>query len=571
MFRISERKGKLIYILMISLIPNLIWAQFVPKNLSPQQIEKAHEWVDSTYQTLSQDERLGQLFIVSLYTNKGQAYIDQVRQTVKNEKIGGVILMQDDAATEINLVNEFQTTSKIPLFIGMDAEWGLNQRIAGAYKFPWAMTLGAIQNNHLIYDMATKIAHDAKRMGVNWVFAPDVDVNTNPDNPIIGNRSFGSNVRNVTRKGLAYVRGLQDHDVLSSIKHFPGHGDTSVDSHLDLPVVNHDLERLKDVELAPFRNLTKDGVAAVMVAHLYVPALEPNENVPSSVSPEIITGLLKDKFGFKGLIVTDALNMGAVAKRYKPGVLDAMAFAAGDDVLLFSQAVSEGKRLIQQAIDQGTIPESRVEESVKKILLAKYYLGLFKFKPINADDIQNDLNNYSHVFLAEQLYANALTLLKNQDHLLPLKPNETVYYVPLEEAPYQDFSNALSRNVNLIITPASEIGKIPEDAKVIIGFHKDNSTAYKPYKISQASKDVLSQLTSNHHVILDVFGSPYALKDIDISKVNSVLVSYENNRESMNATARAMMGETKIHGRLPVTVNEHLKYGAGKDLDAVEE
>ena len=542
------------------------FAQYQPKNLSQKDLEKANKWVDQTYNSLTQDEKLGQLFITALYTNKDQNHINFVRQLVNREKIGGIILMQDNAAQEINLVNEFQGSSKVPLLIGMDAEWGLFQRIAAAHKFPWAITLGAIQDDKLVYEMASKIANDAKRMGVNWDFAPVVDVNTNPSNPIIGNRSFGSDVQNVIRKGLAYSNGLQDNGVLAAIKHFPGHGDTDKDSHLDLPVVKHNIDRLNSIELAPFKALMDKNVGGVMVAHLYVPALEPKAGVPASVSYAIITDLLKKQFGYKGLIITDALNMGAVASRYKAGELDKRAFAAGNDLMLFSQDAIEGKKLIQQAIDNGEIPQSRVEESVKKILLTKYFLGLTNYKKINPDNINYDLNNESHALLSEKLYANALTLLKNDKKLLPLQRNETVYYVPLEEAPYQTFANELGKNVNLIIKKAGEISSIPAGSKVIVGLHKDNSTAYKPYKISAGSKTVLSQLSKNTQVILDVFGSPYALMDMDIQNIPAVLVSYENNEYSQKAAAKAFTGQTKIHGRLPVVINKQLQYGDGQDL-----
>lgn len=556
---------KLLYtsLFVFSLISFTAKAQYQPKNLSKDDLKKAHRWVDKTYRSLSQDEKLGQLFIVALYTNKGEDYINQIRNIVVNDKIGGLILMQDDAAREINLVNEFQQKSKIPMMIGMDAEWGLFQRIATAHKFPWAMTLGAIQDKDLIYKMSSKIAEDCHRMGINWDFAPVVDVNTNPNNPIIGNRSFGSEVDNVISSALSYSNGLQDNTILAAIKHFPGHGDTSTDSHLDLPVVSHSLERLNTVELAPFKALMDKGIGGVMVAHLYVPSLESGKGIPASVSKNIITGLLKDKLGYKGLIITDALNMGAVANKYKPGELDALAFKAGNDIMLFSQGVSEGKKLIQKSIEKGEISQSRVEESVKKILLTKYFLGLDTYSPKNPENINSDLNNDSHKILVQDLYANALTLLKDDQKLLPIAGKQ-VYYVPMEEAPYQTFANQLGSNV--IIKKASEISTIPTGSIVIAGFHKDNSTAYKPYKISAESKKVLADLTKSQNVILNVFGSAYALKDIDISKVSTVLVSYENNDDSMAAAAAALNGKTKIWGRLPVSVNDQLKAGMGIDL-----
>lgn len=544
-----------------------IAAQYQPKNLSNEDLKKANAWVDKTYNSLSQDEKLGQLFIVALYTNRGEDYINNVRNIVTNEKIGGLILMQDDAAREINLVNEFQKTSKVPLMIGMDAEWGLFQRIATAHKFPWAMTLGAIQDKNLIKEMAAKIAEDCKRMGINWDFAPVVDVNTNPENPIIGNRSFGSEVQNVINSAMAYSTGLQDNNILAAIKHFPGHGDTNTDSHLDLPVIPHDLNRLNSVELAPFKALMDRGIGGVMIAHLYVPALEKGKEIPASVSHNIITGLLKEKLGYKGLIITDALNMAGVAKRYKPGQLDALAFKAGNDIMLFSDGVKEGKRLIQLAIDNKEISQNRVEESVKKILLTKYFLGLNNYQPRNPENINQDLNNKSHQELVEKLYSNALTLVKDEQKLLPLNCNETYYYVPLEEAPFETFANQLSLNTTIIVKKASEIASIPANSKIIVGLHKDNSSAYKPYKISEDSKKILAELSKNHKIILNVFGSAYALKDLDITKISTVLVAYENNDDSMKATAKSLNGKSPILGRLPVLVNDQLQAGAGIDLN----
>lgn len=565
---IQKVMKKLLYtsLFIAALISPRANAQYQPKNTSKEDMKKAQQWVEKTYKNLSQDEKLGQLFIVALYTNKGEDYINQVRSIVANDKIGGLILMQDDAAREITLVNEFQQKSKVPLMIGMDAEWGLFQRIATAHKFPWAMTLGAIQDKNLVYQMSAKIAEDCHRMGINWDFAPVVDVNTNPNNPIIGNRSFGSEVDNVISSALSYSNGLQDNNILAAIKHFPGHGDTSTDSHLDLPVVSHNMERLNSTELAPFKALMDKGIGGVMVAHLYVPSLESGKGIPASVSKNIITGLLKDKLGYKGLIITDALNMGAVANKYKPGELDAMAFKAGNDIMLFSQGVSEGKKLIQKAIDSKEISQSRVEESVKKILLTKYFLGLTQYTPKNPENINADLNNDSHKALVQNLYSNALTLLKDEKKLLPLSGKQ-VYYVPLEEAPYQTFANRMGSNI--MIKKASEINTIPAGSTVIVGFHKDNSTAYKPYKISSESKKVLADLTKSQNIILNVFGSAYALKDIDLSKISTVLVSYENNDDSMNATADALNGKTKIWGKLPVLVNDQLKPGMGIDLNPV--
>ena len=540
-------------------------AQFSPKNITKDLDKKAAKYADSLYAKLSMDERIGQLYIVALYTNKDQNHISGVRKLVEQERIGGIILMQDDAEQEIALVNEFQKKSRVPMLFGMDAEWGLYQRIKIAHKFPWAMTLGAIQDNNLVYEMASKIAEDAKKMGIYWNFAPVVDVNTNPKNPIIGNRSFGSDVQNVIAKALAYAQGLQDNGVLAAIKHFPGHGDTDVDSHLDLPVVKHSLERLNKIELAPFKALMDKKIGGAMIAHLYVPQLEKGKNIPASISYDIVTNLLKNKFRYEGLVITDALNMNAVAKKYPAGELDLRAFKAGNDVLLFSQDVPTGKKLIKEAIQKGEISEKRLEESVKKILKTKYLLGLQNLRPLSSEGINNVLNNDSHAKISEKLYANALTLLKDEKQLFPLREKE-VYYLPLEEASHEVFLQELSKEIKVKKISFKEIQSIPENAVVIIGLHKDNSTAYKPYRVSWESKRLINQVKSRNRVILNVFGSPYALQDVDISGISSVLVSYENNPLSMKATAEAYLGKQKINGRLPVVVNEQIKYGMGIDV-----
>ena len=548
--------------LFILIFANLS-AQYFPKNAPKNLEQKAEKYADSLYQQLSLDEKIGQLYIVALYNNRGEEEIQKIRNLVEKEKIGGLILMQDNAEKHIQLLNEFQGKSKVKMMIGIDGEWGLFQRFPAAHKFPWAMTLGAIQDNSLIYEMTSKIAEDCKRMGIYWDFAPVVDVNTNPANPIIGNRSFGSDINNVIAKGLAYAQGLQDNGVLASMKHFPGHGDTDTDSHLDLPVVSHNLERLNSVELAPFKALLDKKIGGVMVAHLYVPALEKQSGIPASVSYDIITNLLKKSYQYNGLIITDALNMNAVAKKFPAGELDLRAFKAGNDIMLFSQDVPNGKALIKSALEKGEISENRLAESVKKILKTKYLLGLQNLKSINSENINEDLNNASHAELSEKLYSNAITLLKDEKNLLPLSCSETYYYLPLEEAPFQTFVENLNLGTTVKLISKNEIAQIPENSTVIVGFHKDNSTAYKSYKISQESKDILAELSKKQNVILDVFGSPYALKDVDISTISTVLVSYENNDLSLKASAKAILGKTKISGKLPVIVNENLKAGSG--------
>lgn len=549
------------YFLILLGVFSLGKAQYQPMNWNEEKEKEAQLWVKKTYDELSLDEKLGQLFILALYTNKGQEHIEEVRKMVKEEKIGGLILMQEDIHQHIKLVNEFNRISKIPLLVGMDAEWGVFQRINTAYKYPWAMPQGAIQNKNVIKEMATQIAKDCYRVGVRWNFAPVVDVNTNAKNPIIGNRSFGSNVKNVVASAWAYVQGLEQNGVLSAIKHFPGHGDTSVDSHYDLPVVKHPKKRLEKIEIAPFKQLINKGVGGVMVAHLYVPALAGEKSLPASISKEVVTRYLKNQLNYKGLIITDALNMGAVAKNYPDGELDAMAFEAGNDLMLFSQAVHKGKNYIKKAINDGKIPISRVEESVKKILLNKYYLGLHQLDLIDENSVE--LSTPYHQKIVEKVYENALTLIQNKKKNLPLSKQKTYYYLPLEEGNFDFFQKKLEEKYKIIVKKNTEINSIPEGETIIIGLHKDNSTAYKPYEISKESKEILEKLKIKNNVILLNFASPYALKNIEISKISTILIAYENNQDAMNAVIKALGLENSISGKLPVEVNQKLKYGKG--------
>jgi len=533
------------------------FAQYIPKNLSSQDLEKAHKWVSETYDSLSDDERLGQLFVVALYTNIGKKHIESVRKLVLEEKIGGIILMQDNAEESARLVKEFQSISNVPMFVGIDAEWGLSQRFPTAHKFPWAMTLGAIQNNQLIYEMASKIAQDAKKIGINWIFAPVVDINTNQQNPVIGNRSFGSDVKNVIEKSLAYVNGLQDNGVLATIKHFPGHGDTDKDSHVDLPIVNHKMRRLKKVELAPFKALADKNVGGIMVAHLYVPAMEDKKNIPATISKNIISNILKKRLKYKGLIVTDALNMGAVSNKFKAGDLEKKAFEAGNDIMLFSKEVILGKKFIQQAINNGEISSFRIEESVKKILLTKYFLKFNNGFEYNSENTTYNLNNEEHHKLSEKLYQNAITLIKDEKNLLPLRNNEIIYYLPLGEGKYEYFADNLNKNTNLTIKIVYKISEIPKNAKVMVGLHQKNSAVYKRNKITTDSyMKILHRLSDGNDVILCLFGSPYILGDLDVKNISTILVSYENNEYSQKATIKSFfVDKNEITGIIPVSID----------------
>lgn len=554
---------KKILCLLILFCVNKLWSQ----SDSPLFVDSVQQkkWVEEKYKAMSLEEKVGQLFILAAYSNRDLEHENEIETLVKNENIGGLIFMQDNAVHQAELTNRYNQSAKIPLLIGMDAEWGLAMRIKDVKRFPWAMTVGAVKDNNLVRQMGNNIGEQVARLGVHFNFAPVVDVNTNPQNPIIGNRSFGSDVENVAEKGIAYMQGMNEQNVLASAKHFPGHGDTSQDSHKTTPSVLHDLNRLRTTELYSFQRMIDAGVAAVMVAHLNVPALD-DSGLPATLSKKIVTDLLKNEMHFKGLVITDALNMAGVANTYPPGEVDLMAFEAGNDILLFSQDVKTAKQKIIEKINSGEISEERLAESVKKILMAKYKVGLSKPKPVDSKNLIKDLNKVQYSQTTYQLYESALTLLKNDDNLLPFKEltNKKFAFVPLEEAESGNFLDEINFHVpvdKVIINNPNEVVKLKQYDYVIVGFHKSNETAYKSYKISALSKEILKSISLQNQTLLVLFGSPYGLMDLDLSKTQAVLVSYQNLDMTQDIVAGAIFGATEIRGRLPVDVNDNFRFG----------
>ncbi len=286
---------------------------------TPKRLMNQDAWVDSIMNSMSPRQRIGHLFMVAAYSNKGEKHVQEIEELISKYGIGGLIFFQGGPVRQAILTNRYQALSRIPLFIAMDAEWGLGMRLDSVISFPKQMTLGAIADDKYIYKMGKEVARQCRRLGVHVNFAPCVDVNSNPNNPVIGMRSFGEDKVNVANKGIAYMKGMQDHFVLTTAKHFPGHGDTETDSHHTLPVINHGRERLTDVEMYPFRQLIRDSVMGVLVGHIHVPALDNTPNRATTLSPHVVTDILKNDLGFKGLIFTDALNMKGVSNFYKPG------------------------------------------------------------------------------------------------------------------------------------------------------------------------------------------------------------------------------------------------------------
>ena len=461
--------------------------------------EAQEQWVDSVYSQLSVDQKIGQLFMVMAFSEQEEVHFQEIENEVVENQIGGIVFSLGDPLGQTQWLNKLQAKAKTPLLIGMDAEWGVAMRLDSVRPFPWNMTLGAIQDNRLVEEVGFRIGEQAKRLGVHINFAPDVDINTNPKNPIIGNRSFGEDKENVAEKGIAYMNGMHRAGVLSSAKHFPGHGDTSKDSHLDLPLINFDKNRLFSTEIYPFERLSKAGVSSIMVAHLNVPAFD--EGIPSSLSKIIVQDLLINRMQYKGLIITDALNMGGAAEVAKMNSIDLAAFMAGNDILLIPNDVKKAVKKMKRAFNQGKFTEARLAHSVKKILKAKYKVGLNAFKPVETDKLIADLNTSKDDYLIERSMAEAITLLKGNQSL-PLTADEAIGFISLGEADGTIFYSELAKELNLIPLQFSgnqieTLAKAEGLSTIVVGFHRSNASPWKASDFSNSELPLISCLPNS--------------------------------------------------------------------------
>ncbi|MGB6269627.1 MAG: glycoside hydrolase family 3 N-terminal domain-containing protein [Olleya sp.] len=565
-------------------------AQDAPNPLLDKNPEAQQKWVDSIYNSMSLDEKIGQLYMVQVFSNQSHKEKNAVVNLIRHNKIGGLIYSKGGPVRQAKLNNELQAAAKTPLLIGMDAEWGLSMRLDSTYAFPWNMTLGAIKNNQLIEQTGRQLGEHCKRIGVHFNFAPVVDINTNPNNPIIGNRSFGEDRDNVTEKALAFMKGMQNAGVLANAKHFPGHGDTEDDSHLTLPTVAFDKKRIDSVELYPYKKLIKEGLSSVMVAHLNIPSLTNREGFPSTLSKNIVTDILKERLKFKGLIFTDALTMKGAAdfvesnmdgnkssNEITGGEIDLAAFLAGNDVMLMSENVPKAIAKMKVAFDNGVITEDRLAHSVKKILMAKYKVGLNNYKPIGTYNLISDLNRIKDDALYELLLENAITIVRDTTNQLPFRNLETkkIAYVKLGDDNGSYFVEELKKytKVHEISAPTLDqlIIKLQAYNTVIIGFHKSNDSPWKSYKFSNKELVWLQEIARTNNVILDVFAKPYALLDLKtVTNIESVVVSYQNSKIAQEKSAQLIFGAIPVRGILPVSAGEFFKVGDGKQTNSLE-
>ena len=563
-------------LISILIFTNLAFSQNVLNPLLDKNVQAQQKWVDSVYNAMSLKEKIGQLYMIQVFSNQDEKEKEKIKSLIIENQVGGIIYSLGGPVRQAKLDNELQKLSKIPMLVGMDAEWGLGMRLDSTYSFPWNMTLGAIKDNALIEKTGYQIGEHCKRLGVHFNFAPVVDINTNPNNPIIGNRSFGEDRDNVTEKALALMKGMQNAGVMATAKHFPGHGDTDTDSHKTLPTISFDEKRIDSVELYPYKKLINQGLSSVMVAHLNVPSLEPREGYPSSLSEHIITDILKERLQFKGLIFTDALNMKGASNFNTSGEIDLAAFLAGNDMLLISEDVPVGILKLEEAYNNKVISEQRLSHSVKKILMAKYKLGLNHYKPIETKHIVEDLNRLQDDLLYDKLAENAITVVKNDNEILPLRHLETkkIAYVEMGDDDGSIFLDELKKytKVHQIVAENLDelVTKLQNYNTVIVGLHKSNANPWKDYKFTDKELVWLYEIARTNTVILDVFARPYALMDLNsIENIKGIVMSYQNSNVFQQKSAQLLFGAIDAKGMLPVSAGDFFKQGIASNYNAI--
>jgi len=550
---------------------------------APFVVEQDAGWADSIIANMSIDAKIAQLFMIAAYSNKNQKEEDYINYLVKDLKIGGLIFMQGGPERHARLINRYQASADIPLLIAMDAEWGPSMRLDSTVLYPRQMMLGAIQDNQLMYDVGVEYARQLKALGVHVNFAPLVDINVNPNNPVINSRSYGELRDDVVRKAYYFSKGMQDNKVLAVIKHFPGHGDTDQDSHKTLPTILHNKARLDSIEMYPFRKLVNAGIGGVMIAHLYVPALDSAENRPSTLSKVIVTDILKEEFGFDGLIFTDALNMRGVADYYDTGEVEVEAFIAGNDVLLFPQNVPKAIAAMKAAVNDGRISEAEIDARVKKILSAKRWVGVMNDTiPLNSNGLVDSLNNTQAKLINRKIAENAVTLVKNADDLLPLKHLNSLNIASVDfgsneinafQERLKDYASVpayvYERDVRNLGKKAL-LEKLTEYDLLILSVTGTNRSPGRNFGLSAVEAEVIQNLAKSNTVILNHFGNPYALSIFDdVSDIDAIVVSYNDRTLTQDISAQMIFGGLAYKGRVPVSIGSHFAAGKGITTESI--
>jgi len=541
----------------------------------------AKVWADSVYNTLSDSERIAQLMVIRLSTydfvNKKTVFFDkEVDSLVREYNIGSICLFQGDPVPQANILNHLQSIAKTPILTCMDAEWGVGMRMFDSVEaLPKQMMLGAMSDPFIVYKYGRIVGEQCKRIGVNVNYAPVVDINNNPNNPVINDRSFGEDKYKVALYGIEYMKGMQQVGVLACAKHFPGHGDVSVDSHFDLPVINKSMEQLDSLELYPFKQIFKAGIGSVMIAHLYIPAIDSSAHRATSISKNNVTGLMRNQLGYQGLTFTDALEMQGVKKYFPDGQAAVEALIAGNDMLCLPGDVPEAIQKIKEAIDSNILSWNDIETHCKKVLMIKYECGLANWQPVDTNNLTADLNK--DVPAMKKLVAeNAITLLNKTDKVFfPFKKSNTdneVAYVAIGIDSANTFAKRMQTDYNATVfyfdykQDSTRILSMVDSIKnlyktVVIGIHNYNRAPANNFYISNAAVQLVTQLQEQTTSITLVFGNPYAIKNWCNAK--NLIACYEDDEAEQNTVLNLLQGKIPFKGKLPVTVCANYKFGSG--------
>jgi beta-glucosidase-like glycosyl hydrolase/CubicO group peptidase (beta-lactamase class C family) len=555
----NYRLRKLFFLLLF--VPFFSFAQYKSK-LGKDQ------WADSVFTSLNDDQKIAQLMVIRAHSNLGPDHVAKVANDIQQYNVGALCFFQGGPVRQANLTNYYQSIAKTPLMITIDGEWGLGMRLDSVLKFPYQLTLGAMNDEKLMYKMGIAVGEQCKRLGVHVNYAPVVDVNNNPNNPVIGYRSFGEDKYKVAKLGVAYMKGMQDAGIMACAKHFPGHGDVDVDSHLDLPAVNKSMEQLDSLELMPFRAIFKAGVGSVMIAHLYIPAIDSAANRATSISKNNVTGLLRNELGYNGLTFTDALEMKGVAKYFPGGAIAVEALIAGNDMLCLPASVPETIEVVKQAINEKRLSWKDIDAKVKKVLASKYELGLNEAKPIDTNNLLNDLNAKTNQVRYEAA-TKTITMLKNDNNSFPVSKNKRVAYVGIGATTLNDFGKRLKEDWNAetyflpytdSTTSTDSLFQIIKSANydaVVIGIHEYSLRPANNYMISRAGIDLSEKLQALNTSTF-IFGNVLAVPNFLNAK--TLIACYQDDDITQNVAADMLAGDMDISGFLPVSL-PGFKYG----------
>ncbi len=560
----------IIFLFSLSCAPAAVYKlQLTP--YSPREAK----WVKKTLARMTLEEKIGQMIgcrYNGLFFNRDSDYLQELVDLITQQKIGCLTIFAGEVYETAHLTNYLQSKAKIPLLIAADLEWGPAMRINGTTLFPPFMALGATNSGDLAYQMGKITAVEARAMGIHMTYAPCVDVNINPDNPIISTRSLGEKPEDVGRLAVSFIKGCQENGLIATAKHFPGHGDTDIDSHSKLPTITADKNRLQNVELYPFAQAIQAGVLSVMTSHLYVPALDPTPGLPATLSPLILTELLRKDLGFKGLIVTDAMDMGGITNTFTPQDAALKAVEAGADMVLLPPDPSGVMEALVNSVSSGAIKESRIDVSVERILALKARLGLQKNRLVDISQLPVKVASKEHLEKARLTFENSVTLVKNEGNVLPLSagvPKKKIAVISLSSDPGdyyagRPFIEEVRKRVPGIMSFYADAytgqeylleakAKAADPGIIILALFSSLRTAKGSVDLLPAHIELVKQVASGRaQVIVLSFGSPYFLKHFP--KVEGYICLYRGTVQAQEVAARAIFGEINVEGRLPVSI-----------------